>query len=93
MSALTLKNARLELKTTKEVKELLTKAALLDGVDVSSFMLVSAIEKARAVIRDHASIQLSAEAQARLALMLQNPSAPTPAMEELRNIPRLEVRE
>ncbi|WJJ93291.1 DUF1778 domain-containing protein [Neopusillimonas aromaticivorans] len=93
MSALTLKNARMELKTTKEAKELLSKAALLDGVDVSSFMLASAMEKARAVLRDHGSIQLSAEGQVRLAHLLQDPPAPTPAMKKLRNKPRLEVRE
>ena len=46
MSTLAVKNARIELKTTKEAKELLSKAAILDGLDLSSFMLDAAIEKA-----------------------------------------------
>lgn len=93
MGALALKDARMELKTTKEAKELLSKAAVLGGMDLSSFMLSTAMEKARAILLDHASIQLSVQGQAQLASVLQKPAAPTEAMKELRRLPRLKVHE
>ncbi|MCX7256968.1 MAG: DUF1778 domain-containing protein [Polaromonas sp.] len=73
-----LKNARLELKTTRETKEL--------------FRLASAIEIARSILRDHAAITLSAEGQLQLARLLQTQPEPTEAMKALRQQPRLKVR-
>ena len=92
MSTLAVKNARIELKTTKEAKELLSKAAILDGLDLSSFMLAAAIEKARAILRDHTSIALSEEGQILLARLLQAQPMPTDKMIELRSLPRLSLR-
>lgn len=93
MAAIALKDARLELKTTKEAKELLSKAATLGGMDLSSFLLSTAMEKARAILLEHAAIELSEQGQAQLVALLQQPPAPTEAMKALRRIPRLEVRE
>jgi uncharacterized protein (DUF1778 family) len=56
-------------------------------------MLSTAMEKARAILLDHTSIQLSVQGQAQLASVLQTPVAPTEAMKELRRTPRLKVRE
>lgn len=92
MSTLAIKNARIELKTTKEAKELLNKAAVLDGLDLSSFMLAAAIEKARAILRDQSTIALSEEGQVRLANLLQTQPMPTDEMVELRSLSRLPVR-
>lgn len=92
MGTLAVKDARMELKTTKETKELLSKAAILDGMDLSAFMLASAIEKARAILRDHALITLSAEGQQQLVNLLQAEPEPTEAMQEFRKQPRLKVR-
>lgn len=92
MATVALKTARMELKTTHEAKELLTKAAALDGLDLTTFLLAPAIEKARAILRDHATIAMSAEAQARLADLLLAPPEPTDAMQKLRALPRLKVR-
>lgn len=92
MGTLAVKDARLELKTTKETKELLNKAAMLDGMDLSAFMLASAIEKARSVLRDHAAIHLSSEAQKKLVELLASQPEPTEAMKLFRDKPRLKVR-
>lgn len=92
MRAMTLKDARMELKTTRETKELLSKAASLDGMDLSAFMLASAIEKARTILRDHTAITLSAEGQRQLVKLLQSPPEPTEAMIALRSQPRMKVR-
>lgn len=92
MNTLTLKDARLELKTTREAKELLVKAALLDGMDLSAFMMSSAIERARTVLQSHANIALTAQGQARLIEVLQQNLPPTKEMQALRAVPRLKVR-
>lgn len=92
MGTLAVKDARMELKTTKETKELLSKAAILDGMDLSAFMLASAIEKARAILRDHALITLSAEGQQQLVNLLQAEPEPTEEMQAFRKQPRLKVR-
>lgn len=92
MGTLAVKDARMELKTTKETKELLSKAAILDGMDLSAFMLACAIEKARAILKDHAVIDLSAEGQKKLAALLNEQPAPNEAMKHFRDTPRLKVR-
>lgn len=88
-----IKDARMELKTTRAAKDFLSKAAVLDGMDLSSFMIAAAMERARTVMHDHAAITLSAEGQARLASLLLEGASPTAAMEDLRRLPRLKVRE
>ena len=43
-----------------DMKDFLNQAAALDGLDLTSFVLGSAIEKARKVLNDHASISARA---------------------------------
>lgn len=92
MGTLAVKDARMELKTTKETKELLSRAALLDGMDLSAFMLASAIEKARAVLKDHAAITLSTEGQQKLVNLLNEQPEPNKAMKQFRDMPCIKVR-
>ena len=93
MSTLAIKDARMELKTTADAKNFLSQAAVLDGMDLSSFMIASAMTRARAIMSDHTSIALFAEGQAQLAKLLQSQPTPTEAMKDLRSLPRLKVRE
>jgi uncharacterized protein (DUF1778 family) len=93
MGTLVVKDARMELKTTGDAKDLLSKAAVLSGMDLSSFMISCSMPVAKNVIRDHASIALSAEGQAKLANLLQSKPAQTKDMKKLRSLSRLEVRE
>lgn len=79
----TLRQARMELRTSESMKELIVKAASLDGMDLTTFVLGSAIEKARQVVRDHANIKLSNQGQLNLVQALKNPGHSTPAMKEL----------
>jgi len=92
MGTLAVKDARMELKTTKETKDLLSKAAILNGMDLSAFMLASATEKARSILWDHAAIHLSSEGQQKLVDLLAEQPAPTEAMKHFRDTPRLKVR-
>ena len=93
MHTAALKPARMELKTTSDAKELLNRAATLDGMDLTSFVLGPAIEKARRVIADHALIMLSKNGQATLAQLLANPPKPTEAMNALMNLPDFPPRQ
>lgn len=77
----------MELKTTREAKELLGKAAILDGMDLTSFVLGPAIERARKVISEHAIISLSKKGQLALVSVLDNPPQPNEAMKELMSLP------
>ena len=89
---LPLRQARMEFKTTADMKDLLNQAAALDGLDLTSFVLGPAIEKARQVLSQHASIALSREGQAVLAHLLHTQQQPTPAMTTLMALPDLPVR-
>ena len=93
MRTAALKPARMEFKTSFDAKELLNRAAALDGMDLTSFVLGPAIEKARQVVAEHALITLSASGQATLAQLLSNPPKPTAAMNDLMNLPDFAPRE
>ena len=82
-----LRQARMELKTTSEMKEMLGQAAALDGLDLTSFVLGPAIEKARKVLSEHASITLAKQGQLALVQLLQAQKRPTQAMKDLMALP------
>ena len=82
-----LRQARMEFKTTADMKDLLTHAAALDGLDLTSFVLGPAIEKARKVIQEHNSITLSKQGQVALVELLNTQPKPTKAMKELMALP------
>jgi len=67
--------ARMEFKTTEQVKSLLIEAASMSGVDLTAFVINAAAERARAVLEEHARIKLDAEAHARFAAALFLPLA------------------
>ena len=86
------RQARMELKTTTDMKDLLSQAAALDGLDLTSFVLGPAIEKARKVLSEHASIALSQKGQVALTRLLRTPPQPTQAMKDLMALPDLATR-
>ena len=83
------RQARMEFKTTADTKALLSEAAALDGVDLTSFVLGPAIAKARQVISEHHSIALAREGQLALVRLLSQSASPTDAMRELMSLPDL----
>lgn len=91
-ATMNLRQARMEFKTTTDMKDLLGQAAALDGLDLTSFVLGSAIEKARRVLSEHASINLAKQGQAALVQLLQTPQRPTKAMKDLMALPDLPVK-
>lgn len=87
------KDARLEVKTTQSAKDFLNQAAALAGLNLSSFIMNSAMTQARELLRDHTTIELSLEGQRNLAALLKSNTEPTESMKALRRTSRLEVRE
>lgn len=92
MSTAVLKNARMELKTTRELKQMLNQAATLSGVDLTAFVLSSAEEKARSVIEHHDSLSLSRNEQERFLDVLSQPPKPPAALKKLIGMERLSER-
>jgi uncharacterized protein (DUF1778 family) len=85
----TLKRARMELKTTHAAKDLLSLAAAVDGMDLTAFVLGPAMDKARKVLAEYATITLNREGQLALAQLLSTPAQPTNAIRELMSLPDL----
>ena len=73
----------MEFKTSAEMKDLLSQAAALNGLDLTSFVLGPAIDKARQVLSEHATIVLNQKGQLALVDLLQSNPAPTSAMRDL----------
>lgn len=76
------KNARLEIKTTDFAKEYIKKAALISGLDMTSFIMASAFEKAEAVMENYRKIEVSERAFSRLQEILNKDktAVPKPAL-------------
>ncbi|WP_016957770.1 DUF1778 domain-containing protein [Catenovulum agarivorans] len=77
------KDARLDLKTTVQNKELLAQAALLRGVDMTTFIMAPALEAAREVVALNEKMQLEKQEQQALFEALAKPSAPSDELKEL----------
>jgi uncharacterized protein (DUF1778 family) len=92
METMALRQARMEFKTTPDMKKLLNKAATLAGLDLTSFVLGTAIEKARKVLDEHANITLTLQGQEALVKLISTPAKPTPAMKKLMALPDLPWR-
>lgn len=71
---------RIELRATSEEKRLLTKAAAQERLDLTSFILRTALPAARDVVDRAERIVLSERDSERVLALLENPPAPTPAL-------------
>ncbi len=71
---------RIELRATKEEKRLLAAAAAQERLDVTGFILRSALPAARDVLDRAERIVLSERDSARVLELLENPPEPTAAL-------------
>jgi uncharacterized protein (DUF1778 family) len=71
------KTARLEARLTAEQKALFERAAHVAGRSVTDFVLTSAAEEARRVIREAEVLELSAADSAAFAAVILSPAAPS----------------
>lgn len=70
----TAKDARVELRTNSEVKEKLRSASMLAGVDMSSFIIMAAVEKAQSLIESQRVRTLSINAWNALNEIINTPT-------------------
>jgi uncharacterized protein (DUF1778 family) len=71
---------RIELRATKEEKRLLASAAAYERLDLTSFIMRSALPAAREVVARAERIVLSDRDTARVLKLLEHPPKPTPAL-------------
>ena len=71
---------RIELRATREEKRLLAAAAAHERLDLTGFIMRSALPAARAVVERAERIELSERDSERVLALLENPPAPTPAL-------------
>lgn len=74
------KDARLDLKTTSQNKELLAQAAMLSGVDMTTFIMEKALKAAKSVVEQ---AELQQQEQQNLFAALSKPMKPTKALKEM----------
>ncbi len=75
-----LKGERLEARLTAEQKELLQRAAELEGTTLTDFVVRSAQEQARRIIEEHTRIKLGLEDSQAFVESLLNPPQPNARM-------------
>ncbi|EMJ8509195.1 DUF1778 domain-containing protein [Enterobacter hormaechei] len=77
------KNARVELKTSDDLKDVLREAATAAGLDLSAFILNAALERAESVLENQRRRQLSEQSWQQMNQLLSEPAAPTLALKAL----------
>lgn len=81
-------DARINIRTKADFRQTIAHAAELSGLDLTSFMMSAAMQRAREVIRDHETMRItSAEDRAAFRAALLAPGRVNPALRELLAIP------
>ena len=81
-----LKDTRIEFKTSKDIKILLQSAANSLGMDLSSFLISTATQRAKDVIREDNILTLSKEEWKHFERNIISQKKPTEALKELMNL-------
>jgi uncharacterized protein (DUF1778 family) len=76
----TSRDDRIELRASREEKRLLAAAAAYQRLDLTTFVLRTALPVAEEVVARHERIRLSARDSTRVLDLLENPPKPTPAL-------------
>lgn len=71
---------RIELRASREEKRLLAAAAAYQRLDLTTFVLRTALPVAEEVVARHERIHLTARDSRRVLDLLENPPKPTPAL-------------
>lgn len=77
------KPERLEARVTSEQKELIERAADLEGRSLTDFVVASVAAAAKQVIQEHEILKLAAQDRAVFLAALQNPPEPNAKLREL----------
>jgi len=80
------KNARIEFKTTQDIKELLQRAANSLGMDLSSFLLSVATQKAKEIIKEDNILTLNKSEWEKFQEYLNSKKEPSKELQELMSL-------
>lgn len=83
ISIMPAKDARVDIKTTKDAKATLEQAAYVLGTTLSAFMLDCAMPKAREIIKEANLINLTRDESERFIAALQNPPKANEKLKQL----------
>ena len=89
----TAKSSRIEARIAPEALAVVKRAAEIQGRSVSDFVVAAAQEAAQRTVEEAHLVRLSVADQQRVAEMLLNPPAPTPAMKRAFKAHRDLIRE
>ena len=81
-----LKDARIEFKTSKDIKLLLQEVANSLGMDLSNFLISTAVQRAKEIQKEERVLMLSNQEWHKFQEILNAPKKPTPALKELMNL-------
>lgn len=81
-------DARINIRTKADFRQTIAHAAELSGLDLTSFMVSAAMQRAKEVIRDHETMRItSSEDRAAFRAALLEPGRRNPALADLLAIP------
>jgi uncharacterized protein (DUF1778 family) len=86
------KDARLEAKISSSQKDFILKAAHLEGLDLSSFVISAAVQKAREVFQESRALFLSKDEYRAFCEFLEHKQEPTEALKQLAALDDLSER-
>jgi uncharacterized protein (DUF1778 family) len=86
------KDARFDTKLNSHIKETLKKAAMVEGTDLSSFIISAATEKAREVLNSSNVLVLQNEDFFNFLEAIEKPKKPTKELENLMQLDDLNER-
>ena len=81
-----LKDARIEFKTSKDIKLLLQEVANSLGMDLSNFLISTAVQRAKEIQKEERVLMLSNQEWSNFEEILNTPQKPTQALQELMNL-------
>jgi len=81
-----LKDARIEFKTSKDIKALLQEVANSLGMDLSNFLISTAVQRAKEIQKEDRVLMLSNQEWSRFQEILHRPQKPTQALRDLMNL-------
>jgi len=87
MQTANVKNARVEFKTTQNIKALLQEASSTIGLDLSSFLISVATKEAKKILNEERFLKLNTNEWENFEKILNNPPKPT---KKLKNLMKLE---
>lgn len=81
-----LKDARIEFKTSKDIKKLLQEVANSLGMDLSNFLISTAVQRAKEIQKEERILMLSNQEWTNFQEIINKPQKPTQALKELMNL-------